>query len=171
MIKFISDFLELYVILEVGPRKKTVHSFLALFRMLCVYYPTKRTVAHSKVEEDRMSLLTSYKDCMLIRFKKKEAKDRKQALKDRLAKGINIIDGSAYNMAAFDKCIDDVVYDLAGYVVHSRQNVIGSCAECWASLVTTENLPENTSPNKFLLLRDKGGLKKVTLICFLLLND
>ncbi|KAK4006438.1 hypothetical protein OUZ56_011591 [Daphnia magna] len=65
-------------------------------------------------------------------------------------------------MVAYDKCIDDVVYDLAGYVVHSRRNLIGSCAECWASLVTTENLPENTSPNKFLVLRDKGGLKKVT---------
>jgi hypothetical protein len=142
----------------------TVHSFLALFRMLCVYYPTKTTVAHSNVEEDRMSLLTSYKDCMLNRFKKdkKEAKDRKQALKDRLAKGINIIDGIVYNMAAYDKCIDDVVYDLAGYVVHSRRNLVGSCAECWASLVTTENLPDNTYPIKFLVLRDKGGLKKVT---------
>ena len=76
-----------------------------------------------------MSLLTSYKDCILNRFRKdkKEAKDRKQALKDRLAKDITIIDGSVYNMAAYDKCIDDIIYDLAGYVVHSRQNLIGSC--------------------------------------------
>lgn len=63
-----------------------------------------------------------YKYCVLNRFKKdkKEAKDRKQVIKERLTKGINIIDGSVYNMAAYDKCIDDVAYDLAGYVVHSR---------------------------------------------------
>ena len=119
--------------------------------MLCVYYPTKTTVAHSNVEEDRMSLLTSYKDCILNRFRKdkKEAKDRKQALKDRLAKDITIIDGSVYNMAAYDKCIDDIIYDLGMLCIPGKiwSDLVCIRAECWASLVTTENLPENTSPN------------------------
>ncbi|EFX66625.1 hypothetical protein DAPPUDRAFT_262816 [Daphnia pulex] len=148
-----------------GTETPTVHSFLALFRMLCVYYPTKTTIAHANVEEERMSLLTSYKDCMLNRFKKdkKEAKARKQALKDRLANGMSMIDGTVFNMSAYNKCIDDVVYYLAGYVLHSRRNLIGSCDECWKSLTTDEDLPENSSfPNWLIVLRDKGGLKKVT---------
>ncbi|EFX62121.1 hypothetical protein DAPPUDRAFT_120503 [Daphnia pulex] len=110
-----------------------------------------------------MSLLTSYKDCMLNRFKKdkKEAKARKQALKDRLANGMSMIDGTVFNMSAYNKCIDDVVYYLAGYVLHSRRNLIGSCDECWKSLTTDEDLPENSSfPNWLIVLRDKGGLKK-----------
>lgn len=66
-------------------------------------------------------------------------------------------------MSSYNKCIDDVVYDLAGYVLHSRRNLIESCDECWKSLTTNEELPDNSSfPNRFVVLRDKGGLKKVT---------
>lgn len=142
--------------------------------MLCVYYPTKTTIAHANVEEERMWLLTSYKDCMLNRFKKdkKEAKARKQALKDRLANGMSVIDGTVFNMSAYNKCIDDVVYDLAGYALHSRRNLIGSCDECWKSLITDEPLPENSSfPNRLIVLRDKGGLKKVTPNMFFVISS
>lgn len=89
----------------------TVASFLYLFRMLCVYYLTK-----ANVEENRMFLLTTYRDCMLEKFKEnqKEVKTRKEELKDRLAKGISIINGEVYNIGAYNSYINHVVYDLAG---------------------------------------------------------
>lgn len=143
----------------------TVHSFLALFRMLCVYYPTKTTLANANVEDQPMSLLTSYKDCMLHRFKKdqKETKQRKEALKDGLAKGIKFLDSNVYNIGAYKDYIDDVVYDLAGYLLHARRKMVGSCSECWKSLESDEPLTEHSNaPNTLNVLRDRGGLKKVT---------
>lgn len=85
---------------------------------------------------------------------------------------MSVIDGTVFNMSAYNKCIDDVVYDLAGYALHSRRNLIGSCDECWKSLIMDEPLPENSSfPNRLIVLRDKGGLKKVTPNMFFVISS
>lgn len=91
---------------------------------------------------------------MLNRFNKdkKEAKERRQALKDKLVKGISIIDGSVFNISPYNNCIDDVINDLAGYVLHSRRHLIGSFTECWNRLITNEDIPPNSLlPKKFIV--------------------
>ncbi len=121
-----------------------------------------------------MALLTSYKDCMLHRFKKdqKETKARKQALKDGVKNGISFLEGNMKDIGPYKDYLDDVVYDLVGYLLHARRNMIGNCTECWKTLVTDEKLSDNSpTSNKLVILRDRGGLKKVTNNRFFLLSS
>lgn len=119
----------------------------------------------ANVEDDRMTLLTCYKDCMLNKFKanQKEAKTRKDELKDRLAKGLSIINGEVHKIGAYNTYIDHVVYDLSGYLIHARRKRIENCKECMDTLITKEDIPNDSEyPDNLVILRDKGGLKKVT---------
>jgi hypothetical protein len=54
--------------------------------------------------------------------------------------------------------IDHVVYDLSGYLLLSKLQRM-----YMDSLNTNENVPRDSEyPDNFVILRDKGGLKKVT---------
>lgn len=102
---------------------------------------------------------------MLNKFKanQKEAKTRKDELKDRLAKGLSIINGEVYKIGAYDTYIDHVVYDLSGYLIHARRKRLEKCKECMDTLITKEDIPsDSVYPDNLVILRDKGGLKKVT---------
>lgn len=145
-----------------------VHSFLALFRMLCVYYPTKTTLSCTNLEDQPMSLLTSYKDSMLHRFKKdqKETKQKKEAQQDRLAKGIQILYSNVNNIGTYNAYIDDVVYDLAGYLLYARCKMVGLCSECWRNLESDEPLTEHSNALNRLKYSGTGAvLKRLLPIC------
>jgi hypothetical protein len=116
----------------------TVTSFLQLFRMLCVYYPTKVAIKNANVDqEERMELLSSYKDCMANRFKKnQQAIDKfKTQLKDSLMNGICYASLDSVDLPA-DTRTAHIVYYLCGYVLHSCRKII-TCDECKSTLETT----------------------------------
>ena len=66
------------------------------------------------------------------------------------------------NISSYSDYIDDVVYDLAGDLLHATSHMIEAGMICWETLLTDENLTDNaTFPNRLLILRDLSGLKKV----------
>ncbi|KAI9565054.1 hypothetical protein GHT06_008801 [Daphnia sinensis] len=133
-----------------GQEMPTVRSFLALFRMLSVYYPT-REIIRNRANAN-----------MLDRFKadNEETKRRRDALKSKLAKEIQFLDYDVANEQSYDKYLEHIVYDLAGYMLHARRKLIGKCDSCWKSLLTNDQLkPDCFYADKFLVLKNKGGLK------------
>ena len=99
---------------------------------------------------------------MLDRFKsdQKETKKRRDKLKSKLAKGIQFLDYDASNLQSYDKYLEHVVYDLAGYMLHARRKLIGKCDDCWKSLLTNDQLkPDSFYADKLVVLKNKGGLK------------
>ena len=135
--------------------------------MLSVYYPT-REITRNRANVDKseqMKLLTTYKENMLNRFKadEKETKRRRDGLKSKLAKGITFLDYDAQNEKSYDKYLEHVVYDLAGYMLHARRKLIGNCDGCWKSLLTNDQLkPDSFYGDKLVVLKSKGGLKSPT---------
>ena len=142
-----------------------MRSFLTLFRMLCVYYPTKVVLRNANVTHDeKMTLLTSYKDNLLARFKEDTAaaKARREELKSRLAK-IRFMQTDFVDEESRNKYLEHIVYDLAGYMLHSRKKKIGKCAACWSTILTNDDLPPDSFyADKLVVLKSKGGLKKAT---------
>ena len=149
----------------------TVGSFLQLFRMLCIYYPTKDMVNNGNISnEERMHLLTSYSDCMRANFKDrtKEAADKRKHLQDILVDGLCFrqVDKSESG-ADLSKSAIDIVYDLCGLIIHIRSALIAkitnNCQVCFKSLCTEKDLlsPDFYS-HSLVSVRDKGGLKYCT---------
>ena len=133
--------------------------------MLCVYYPTKSVLRNANVDnEERMTLLTSYKSCLLDRFKEDAAtaKAKRDELKSRLAK-IQYLDRDFPDEESRNKYLEHLVYDLSGYMLHSRKGKIGKCEACWKTILTGIELPSDEFyADKLVVLKSKGGLKKAT---------
>lgn len=70
--------------------KPSCSSFLQLYRMLSLYYPTKRILGSNVDDAERLRLLTSYKDGLMKAYNenKKDALLLKQKVKDRLLRSI-----------------------------------------------------------------------------------
>jgi len=139
----------------------TVTSFLQLFRMLCVYYPTKVAIRNANVDqEERIQLLTSFKECMSDRFKKnqKSVDDFKARLKDSLLKGICYASFDCQEMEA-DSRTNHIVYYLCGYTLHSCRKII-NCDECTETLETAEgDLPSEFFGDALVSSKSLGFLK------------
>lgn len=135
----------------------TVWSFLSLFIMISVYYPT-REITRNRANVDQLEqikLLTTYKENMLDRFKadEKETKKRRDGFTIKLAKGIQFLDYDAQN-ESYDKYLEHVVYDLSGYMLHTRRKLIGKCDGCWKSLLTSDQLkPDSFYGDKLVVLK------------------
>ena len=135
---------------------------------MCVYYPTKTTLRNANVDnEERMVILSSYKHCMLARFKedKKATASKREELKSRLAKSISFLDTDFVNLSSslMDIYLQHVVFDLSGYMLHSRAKKIGKCEVCWQSILSNDDLdPDDFYADKLVVLKNKGGLKKAT---------
>ncbi|KAK4024984.1 hypothetical protein OUZ56_010478 [Daphnia magna] len=74
-----------------GQNKPTALSFLQLFRMLSLYYPTKTVLRGCNVDgQEKMEMLTSYTDWLIKRFKdnRKMNKTFKNYIKDILLTNI-----------------------------------------------------------------------------------
>lgn len=150
----------------------TVTSFLHLFRMLCIYYPVNFHVKNGNVDEDYMSLLTSYHDCMLSKFKEnvKEAADLRHGFQEILQEGFQYLEKFPFGQPTansefseeYDTANDHIVYDLSGYILYARSKMI-KCHDCWKTLETTKDkLPGDFLASGFLDVKDRGRLKWAT---------
>lgn len=140
--------------------------------MLCIYYPASDIVNNGNISnEERMVLLTSYKECMIRNFKEntKAAAEKRKHFQDQLLNGLYY--------RSLGRCVNDeehlteasshTVYDLCGFLLHARcaliKKLTENCSSCWASIATTkELLPSNFHESAFVALRDFGGLKYCT---------
>ena len=53
------------------------------------------------------------------------------------------------------------VYDLSGYLIHARRKRIEHCNVCMNTLITKEDIPNDSEyPDNLVILIEKGGLKK-----------
>lgn len=95
-----------------------------LFRMLCIYYPINFQIKNGNVDEENMRLLTSYKDCMLNKFRAnvKEAENLRlgfqEILEDCLQYSDNANDWNPEqeddSCTEFDTTNEHIIYDLCG---------------------------------------------------------
>ena len=148
--------------------------------MLCIYYPLSDVVKRGNITpEERMTLLESYSHCMKHNFKEitKEAADRRKDLQDILLKNLCFKSESENNSStsAINGCetsTDNIVYDLCGYLLYARSNMIAkltdSCKNCTAKLETKRDLlPKDFYAGKLVEIRERyGGLKYCTTIMF-----
>jgi hypothetical protein len=92
--------------------------------------------------EDELKVLVGYKKCFVDRFKKIE-EDRKQAklnLKDKLLTELSIryFDHIENQVSSSDVTNDELIYDICGYLLHSRSEVL-ECCKCKSLLKTEES--------------------------------
>ena len=137
--------------------------------MLCIYYPLSDVVKNGNISnEERMTLLESYSKCMQYNFKEitKEAGDKRKDLQDILLK--NLCFKSSECSATVANTTDHIVYDMCGYLLYARNNLIfkltGNCKECRLSLETKRSLlPADFYGGKLVEIRERyGGLKYCT---------
>ena len=140
--------------------------------MLCIYYPVNFHVKNGNVDEDYMSLLTSYHDCMLSKFKEnvKEAADLRLGFQEILPEGFQYLEKFPFGQPTansefseeYDTANDHIVYDLSGYILYARSKMI-KCHDCWKTLETTKDkLPGDFLASGFLDVKDRGRLKWAT---------
>lgn len=145
---------------------------------MCIYFNTSQAVKHGNVDqEEKIHLLTSYKNCLLDRFKKdhKQAEELRKSIKDKI---FNLLCERSWTRAKqqipevqlhnidlsyprfptleeveekekdkvtftdnetwiSEQVTKHTVYDLCGYLLHSRSHLIKDCAVCVVSLQTT----------------------------------
>ena len=131
---------------------------------------TKTNVTSGNVDnEDELKILVGYKKCLVNRFKEIE-EERKQArlsLKDKLLSelAIRYVD-KIVNNDTTDVTNDELIYDICGYLLHSRSEVI-ECCNCKPFLKTEESeLPDTFAPANYTLTRTYGHLKLATIPMF-----
>jgi hypothetical protein len=147
----------------------TAHSWLHIFRILSLYNPTKVAIRNANVDgKDAGEILVAYKQCLVYKFREceKEAKEIKKNLKDSLQKELlarytnDIPDGKS------DITRDELVYDLCGYLIHTRHEVCGTCKDCNNLMETEETLMEDFLPAQYTYQRNYGSLKYATAAMF-----
>jgi hypothetical protein len=162
--------------------KPTATSFLELFRLLSLYYPTKQILRGSNCDdkEEKQVLLTSYTSWMKQQFKcnKQKLSENKKYFDNILLKGIvreiqlkndssheepTILDDSAKGKK-LDVLDCDVIYYICGYMVHSyrkkgkRQNT-SFCQDCLVTVeISPEDLPPNFTASKLTNIKKRGRL-------------
>lgn len=160
--------------------KPTVTSFLELFRLLTLYYPTKQTLRGSNCdnEEEKNEVLTSYHLWIKCNFNhnKKEMQKKKEYLKDILLTGIireinlakTVENCSQNSYVTTDDKIDvldcDIIYYICGYMVHSyrkkaKRRNSSFCQNCMKNVdISPEHLPSNFTASQLSEIKKRGKL-------------
>ena len=132
--------------------------------MLSVYYPTRVQLRNGNVNlAERMKLLTSYKNCMIkgLKDNKKAAQQLREDLKDKLMKGL-CYNAVLQNLGEYVSLEDQIVYDLCGYLIHTRKRLL-KCEMCKCTLQAENNrLNLDYAAAELVSLRTRGGLRFVT---------
>lgn len=136
--------------------------------MLSIYVPVKNAlrIDGNIDEEERMHILTSYKDCMLKSFKENvdKAKKMRENLKDALLKGLIFAKNSEMEQKDdLDLVQSNATYYNCGYLIFSRKEEI-DCDKCIASLTADKSeLPSEFYAAHITKLRSKGFLRFASL--------
>lgn len=140
----------------------TAHSWLHIFRILSLYSPTKLQVSGGNIDnEEDMRVLETYKNCLLSKFKncEKEAAQVRASLEDQLFSELEIRYIDKMPEQPVDEIKDELIYDLCGYLLHTRRSVL-QCDDCKNRLLTQlEDLRATFLAAEFTASRTYGGLK------------
>lgn len=124
-------------------------------------------------KNEKMQVLTTYKQCMLKSFKEnvKAAADMRAHLKDKLLKSLIFSsDSHRESEENLDIVQSNACYNLCGYLVHTRELQI-KCSSCLSSLLSTENeLPNDFYAAYITSLKTKGYLRFASLPMFQLFS-
>lgn len=149
----------------------TTSTFLQLFRMITLYYPTRKILRGSNVDneddnssiEQRLTVLTTYKDWMINGYKenKKKTDALKSFVKDTMLKGIQVELEEQNCTQNPDKASmsDNLVYYIAGYLVFKCKSRC-KCEACKKSVDTgLETLPPEFTAKDLTVLKNRGNLR------------
>ncbi|XP_057377380.1 uncharacterized protein LOC130698713 [Daphnia carinata] len=122
-------------------------------RALSITQTVKHKLQNANVNNfEEVRQLVSYNKCWADQFKdcERKASTIKALLKDELFEELSI----RYNK---------IIYDLAGYVMHTRDQLM-VCKECHASAISDEeNLPDDFIAKDYTAFLSRGGLCFVTI--------
>ncbi|KAK4026511.1 hypothetical protein OUZ56_027708 [Daphnia magna] len=145
----------------------TAHSWLQIFRILSVYNPTKMHLVRGNIDnEENLRVLVSYEECLLNKFKacEKEAARIRESFKEQLleelsVRYVDVMDNQSSN----DEVKHEMLYDMCGYLVKTRDSVWIHCPNCKKGLITKyEDLPSTFLSADYTADRNHGGLTFVT---------
>ena len=137
--------------------------------MLSLYVPIRNAlrIDGNFDDEERMQILTSYKDCLLASFREnvREAATVRENFKDALLKGIISASKTQRDSSAEDLDLvqANATYYLSGYIVHTRSSQI-PCPSCKSSLLIEENeLPNDFYASFITSMKSLGYLRFASL--------
>ena len=148
--------------------------------MLCVKYPTKISIRNANVDsqknedrpkegggaEEEMYMLSSYAKDMVSRCgaQAKAAKQKRAQVIEAIGAGLSLAENKEdiSTPTSKDETINHVVYDLCGYLLCTRKNLL-KCPNCLRTLARDpESLPENHEASTWTTMKNRGGLKFCT---------
>lgn len=159
-----------------GESKPTVSSFLQLFRLLSLYYPTKEALRGSNVDSrENAQLLMSYHDWLKKRYKSqsKGMSELKNYVKDILFSNMKSELLHSFEMDDVASKNDNVVFYIGGYLLsrYYRRNK-NTCSSCVLTMDGSMDdfTCDEFSARKFTELKSRGKLKFPTTNMFALLK-
>ncbi|KZR98131.1 Uncharacterized protein APZ42_006590, partial [Daphnia magna] len=149
----------------------TAHSWLQIFRILSLYNPTKMHVERGNIDnEENIRILVSYEECLLNKFKscEKESAQIRESFKEQLLDELSIRYVSVMeDQLSSDEMKDEIIYDMCGYLVKTRDSVWKNCPDCMKGIITKyEDLPYTFLSAEYTADRNHGGLIFVTVNFF-----
>ncbi|XP_045026449.1 uncharacterized protein LOC123470331 isoform X3 [Daphnia magna] len=144
----------------------TATSFLHIIRMMSLYTPAKILLRNANVEnDDHFRVLVDFKECLIKKFRDnaKAAADLRVAMKDDLMEELGKRYVNELPLSKEDRIGNFLIYDVAGYMVKTRENLF-ECEACRQTVITKEaDLPSDFDADAYTRARTKGGLVFVTL--------
>ena len=120
--------------------------------------------------EENLRVLANYDECLVNKFKacEKEAAQLRESFKDQLleelsVRYVEVMDDVASN----DEFKRELIYDMFGYLLKTRDSVWNECDACKKGLITNyEDLPQDFMSAEFTANRNFGGLTFATVTFF-----
>lgn len=137
----------------------TTTTFLQLFRMIALYYPTKKILRGANVDdesdlnsEERLTVLTNYHDWIKGGYKENKKKQDafRKFVKDLLLDGITVqVETELQNSSQTASTSDNVIFYIGGYMVNKIQKR-SKCMTCIDSVKGgLESLPKRFRHSRF----------------------
>jgi hypothetical protein len=103
---------------------------MQLFRLFCLYFPTKEAVKHGNVdEEEQLKLLVSYKKCLLDKLKTEKRKGEflRKSMKDKILETLFERNTKTHDeLTVYDVSVNDPLTDLEYPRIPSISEVLES---------------------------------------------
>lgn len=111
--------------------------------------------------KENITVLVDYKECLVNKFKasSQHVAVIKSSLKEKLLKELAIRFVDELPTKVSDPSQDQLLYDVCGYLLHTRSEVL-DCLDCKNTLQTEySSLPEDFLSAEYTASRSYGGLK------------